>query len=836
MSDEIVRDYDGVLGVDLQTPFPKRIPAQSQRMSNAKFLYSGSVTTREGWQYNANNNGGLGICEYVQTVAGLEQRTLFDVGANLYQLKSGTFAITYTGAAASVIVQMLVDLTTNTWKFQVAEDGVTVLLYDCGVGINEAAPKTLTDLRTAILGISGSYAVVITGDSTQPAAFLPQAVNQVLSGAPLTISLPFKYSEQFRQPAGFANLFSGHQAARNLESIRNATYVNFRKCLIIATEEDYPIKMDGSMAYRFGMAKGGLTSATPSGVGALAATWRYMVRYSHTDAQGNYNPGTFSAVKSATPASNAQVDLVVPTIPSSSGFATNQGKVNGNQVGVNAITVLAGHGLVAGDMVFLLDRSASSIYGVERRITAAGATSITISGTPVNVNNNDIISHNLRIEIIRTKNNSQFFYLVAELPNNSSVSSITHADNLTDANVGGLVELYDRDPDPPPKGGIIIIHQGIPVITRNPDTPNDLYWADFSYPEGFPEAFNQRSLYSMKGGGITGLQSNIAGLEVFYPDSHYRFLGEFVDESFSFRSVSLAQGCVAHATIGQLENNQIYWLAKGGPRWMGPGGIPQVIGFGIDRLFDVRTDATVQFRLEKSVAVDIPTEKLLVFYFPVEGTAGGEVYATSNSQLWGLDYKLPQGPRWVGPWTNINMIGGAICQQGKTYFVGRRYQELTAEVRREIASFHNRGDDFDQVDHHQPISMEWAPGWEYLGEKTRKKYFLWMRLYSCDLQRLSGFSVLVQVEHDFVENVVKTEFVIDMGQGGGSAGWQFEPWGFFAWGMPNLNAQDVRIPEEEDGAFSFRTLFKHNTGYEKPILTLFSLGIRVPYELGNARK
>ena len=120
--------------------------------------------------------------------------------------------------------------------------------------------------------------------------------------------------------------------------------------------------------------------------------------------------------------------------------------VNGDQSNVTAITVDAGHTIQLNDVVEFLD----SQENLQRRtVTASGATSISISGNPVTINDNVLIaslnqrtdainlqrsnsagatlganvpmSNNLRINIYRTKQGQSFgtngeLYLVASIP------------------------------------------------------------------------------------------------------------------------------------------------------------------------------------------------------------------------------------------------------------------------------------------------------------------------------------------------------------------------------------------------------------------------------------
>ena len=139
--------------------------------------------------------------------------------------------------------------------------------------------------------------------------------------------------------------------------------------------------------------------------------------------------------------------------------------VDGQQNNVNTITVLTNHTIQVGDLVTFTDSSSR----VQRReVTAIGGTSITIDGPPVTVttlllivsetirtdqfyvrrpsgnttgatlSNNDPISNNLRINIYRTIQNGDLFYLLRTLPNDSiSGNDQTFTDDIEAGQLAG---------------------------------------------------------------------------------------------------------------------------------------------------------------------------------------------------------------------------------------------------------------------------------------------------------------------------------------------------------------------------------------------------------------
>ena len=826
------KNYNDFLGVDLTAPYRKRAPESAERFKNGFYLRSGSASCRPGRKYSAINLGGLGYLEYIRPASdGSTSKSKITISDLPYEVTSGTFDIEYSGAATNVIVQHLVDSTTNTWVFQVVEDDVEVLSHDCGAGIDEAGPETLADLLAAIEGISGDYAVTITGDDTTPAAFLPTLVSQALTGGPLAISIDFLYTVEIRTPDGSTAPFSLHYADRNAATFSNATGLNHHNVLLVATRRDTLRKIDGNMCYNAGMAVSGFVSATPAGAGAITATWGYKTRYRHQDAQGNLIYGTLSDLISASPSADASVDLVNSNLRPTSGYATDQAKVNGNQAGVNIITVDAGHKIQAGDVVTLLNRAVSARDVVTRTVTSIAATTVTIDGGTVDVSDNDIISHGLVIEYYRTKDQGSFLYLLAVIPNDSSAATQTYVDSVADASLGDLLIEPSRNPDPPPKGGIVVAHQGLVCLSGNLSSPNSLWKSEPAYPEGFPEDLNEIEVFSQKGGSIVALWPSGAGLDVFFESSIYRILGTILDEAFELQKISLANGCVSQHAIVEIDQGPLVFVSKTGFRQMVPGGFPLPIGEELDPLFN-ETRAN-PWTLARAVAADNAVDHMAYFFLPVETDQGGEIYSDDTSEVWVLDYQIKDRPRWVGPWQVLNMAGGVIVQDGETTFIERRYSTQSSTVVRDLSSFIRRSDEFSQVDHTIAIDWEWIPGWEDGGDNTIAKIFEYLRLESSDLQRSTGFTLNVTIEKNDQSGLSSAEFIMEVGVGGGDAGWWFEPWGFFPWGSPSPGYAEVKIPNNT--GFSMRPVFEHETIYERPIITQYSLAIRASFKPGLRR-
>lgn len=834
MSQAITPQYSDFLGVDRVTPLISRGPRSAELLQNWAFLASGSLSSRPGWKYICDNSANIGYGFYVRTESQVEQKTRLMVGSLLYTQSVGSFLITYTGPATAVYATLLFAENKDQYQLDIIEDGVTVLSTPLGIGIDVVTPTTLADLKIVIDAISsGFYTATITGDTTVPAAFLPSFYREALLGTPKTLSIETRYASAVRKPTGASDNFTNTYTARNSSSHRNATFLNNSQVIYICTELDKPQKYDGRIAYNMGMAKATAT-VTPTGAGAITALWRYKVRYSHRDAKGNYIPGSLTDYLEANMVANTSANVAIPTLQTTSGYSTDYAKVNGNQGPATVITVDAAHTLQIGDKVRVFDRAVSTRVAVERTVLNRTNTTVTLD-VNVTVLDNDIISQNLIIEIYRTKSRGARLYQVAELPNDPSGASITFVDTIADASLGAEFTEPRRQPDPPPVGGVITAHQGLPVITRMRTSPNNLAWAEPDNLEGFNEAEGRRNLFSRRGGEITGVWSNVAALEIFYETSIYRLYGTLYDGNIEFRAVSQAVGLPHQHCIDQLDSGQMVWLSNQGPRQMGPGGVPQRVGMAWDALLRTTRYNDARYILERSIVIDNPIEQICYFFLNCETTTGGAVHTNQYSEVWVLDYQA-DGYRWVGPWTNLNMSGGAIVDDGHLSWVERRYQEATTSVVGDVIEHQYRGDDFDYIDHNVAIPLVWKPSYEDKGEKFVKAIFEKVRFYSSDIQNQAGFSLIVGVEKNY-SNVEVSNFVLQFGNGGSGSGWGFEDWGTFTWGNPVVEPVESRIPNTPDAdnaANALRVTMSHETIYARPIISAFGLVIKTSYSYGTA--
>jgi hypothetical protein len=830
--------YSHFRGVDLSIPLELRTPDIAERMQNATFLRSGAVATRKGWKYASKVAFALGYGMYVRNEDGVSVKSKHIVTIKLKEIVLGTFLISKAQNLTTpsiVRANFLVDAATNTYKFEIIEDDLQVLLYDTGVGFDESTPIKLSDLETAIENISADYTATITGDDVE-ASLLPKLVNVSFTGTdPKELIINYEYALDLREPAGSENQFTAVHTERHSSTFKNCTFLNHHDVLLIASEQTELRKWDGVICHKAGMPPATITSITPTGSDSLTAKWNYKIRYAHLDNKNNYIPGRLSSFTEVELENNASANLVIPTIQAASGFATDQAIINGAQGPVNTITVDSGHNINEGDKVALIDTATNANFATFRTVSAVTATTITIEGDAVTVADDSVISNSLVIEIYRTKNLGSLLYEVASIPNNSDAASITYVDTTVDDNIGALFFEPQREPDAPPKGGVIIGYQGIPVITRNPDEPNKIYWGEPLFPEGFPIDQNSELIYSPSGGSIVSIFPTPVELLISFESSISRLIGILLNDVFEIRPVANSVGCTNHDTFKLLENGLITWLSLQGPMQMVPGGEPSPLGQSIEAIFtDQKLSDQNVYRLEKAISVDIPTDRVLLFYLPTESTIGGERFANTFSEVWALNYQSQNNPRWLGPWTNVNMIGGAIYDDREVTFVSRRFDSEESAVTSYTGKFLNRGDNYDHVDHTLPISFEWLPGFETFGDEDTKKIYEYLKVNSNEIQSKQGFTLNMYFEKNFLRNVSHVQGLqLQIGAGGG-LGWGFAPWGFFPWGMPTPASFTRKIPIPNE-ALALRPVFRHSKVYERPIITSFRIKILPEYRPGLGR-
>jgi hypothetical protein len=355
-----------------------------------------------------------------------------------------------------------------------------------GRGFDTLTPYLISDFlatiipsSSAIAPLTGIYGLKVSmnGDYSYPAAFL-QIVEPIIIDSNSTYSMDYWYWNMVNHTIDPPFPGSASQKNQNSEDFEIASFACYNNRIYIANGYDYPQKYDGQTVYRAGMPKGSLpdgteTVAPPILPFVAGESYKYMITYSQIDNLGLLVDGTMSqAWETKIVAANAAIDLSVDNIepgtgwntngavaiagtatvygPDSDGYyyntvAVNPGYslnvgdaayygdlecavVNGLQVGVLTITVLIGHGVVAGDEAYFLDLTIFAGRNVLRSVTAVTPTSITIDGPSV------IVAAGANILVYKRSNVSGNVAIVNGSQNNVTVITVVagHSVQLND--------------------------------------------------------------------------------------------------------------------------------------------------------------------------------------------------------------------------------------------------------------------------------------------------------------------------------------------------------------------------------------------------------------------
>lgn len=898
------RPEEGWDGLDLRTTV-FNIDGESAREANNVDITqsSGSLISRPGYKGAiSNSGGGYGLLKYTYLDSSTGQNVVEElvVKDNLYKIASDTFTITYLDLDAEsslraamstrergvilpsptdeidsgdmgvgistyyipgltnvdipfVYANHLVtseDGVTGTWLFELYVDSEQVLAFTTSVGFDEDDIPTLADLKTAIDAIPGFFATIGSGlDSSLPAAMaIPSLAAEPFSS--LTLAITCEYDTILNKPGGVTTTFSGTVAAKNSEHFENATSYNVNSVIYINTGYDAQKKYDGQKVYNSGLPAPASTFAAVVGAAGNVNTGDhiYTAFYRQRDAQGNICEGDESAEVTVSPGTGSIINLTIPNIQSTTGYNTDQAIVSGNQTGVTTITTNT-HSLKVGDPITFINRSGGALV-TDRTVTAKTATSITISGSAVNVNNTDIISAGLTIQICRTKVGDTTPYLVYELPNNSASATQSYADNVADST---LSTVFERPPigfehGIPPACRYGVMFSGIPILTGALTNGDAVYYADTTNPEHFP-ALNSFNIRGTDQDVNTGLHASQEYLLVFKSRSTYLVSGDIANDDFIVQERTMQVGCAAHASIVQLPDGSVAFMSFKGPQRLAGSGEPDDIGYNILPLFLAMRPDEQTLQLKRTVAIsDIKKQKVL-FFVPCESTTGSDRAANTNSITLMLDTQhtprtrllraVEQGSNSVNSgtapigtwylWNSMNWGGGAILVEDRLRFMERRYSSYDGDLAFHIYKQLRTNTVYDFVDHINAIDWRYASGWETLGAPSVYKLPLRHSVYSQDALIAPQFDILVQTSLDYTE-AVDTEYDLSVGTTGSSSGYGLDSYGVAPYGAPVT--QKVTTNLKRTRCQSYAYVFSHQNIYSSPLITAWETEVAVPFNSG----
>lgn len=814
--------YDNFGGYDLRSDRLTN-PLIALEAKNAIRLDTGPLAKRPGGKTSIGSQGGLGLPEHIRvdSSTGAVTSEILSIGASLYRVITSSITLTYSGSATGVTLTVYVDSSTSTWKFKLIADGTTDLDYDMGLGFDEASPKTLANLKTAVDALS-DYAMSISGTTSTPAAIaLPMLIAEPFASGSLVVS--FLEYEAVNQPTGASNPFAGSVTNRSDDDFENVVSINLNNVTYFSNGYNELKKYDGVDVYRAGMPQGSLSGVAAGASGSLSGDYIYIISYIQKDAQGNIVEGIESDDSSTVSPSTQSVNVTVNNVLDSTGFNTDCAVAAGAQSGVTTITVDDGsggtHSMKVGQIAYFYDGVSSSY--VEREITAVAATTITISGANVNIADNAVISNNLRIGIYRTFDGGIDKYLVAEIPNNSFNTTQVYVDDIVDGSLGAKYLYPLVSHGLPPKGRYITAHQNLLIVAGIFDEPTTVHFSDVLSPEyfGSTQSFDVKPVNSKK---ISGIHSNGEFLAVFQEKSTHLAVGDLTTFTFTVELVSADIGCVAHNALVEIQG-VLFVLTTRGVRPLINGAYQESISEQILPIFnrrDLPDDQKPVFK--RAVATHDEYNQRYLLYVPAEETTTSELHPNEFQRVYAYDYT--RGEWW--PWTNINAAGGLLVIDEEMYWSERRYSTFGSTMSYQLHRRHKTKTNYDFKDDVSATPFRYETGWETLGEPSVYKNFNKLKVFSLDAYRAATFDIQIQTRNNF-NSAIHTDLTLSFGAGGSSLGWGLSTWGMFPWGNPSTPYKRASLKRIKSQAQQY--IFINDTIDEGVLISAWETQVAAPY-------
>ena len=814
--------FQSFKGLDLRTSDILRTDNAATSLNNMTYRQTGAMSKRKGFQFTTDSGkGGYGLFTFnnVNIDSGAVTEEVLSVDDNLQSLVTHSFTITYTGAANSnTYYTLFLDTNTSTFKFKLYDNGDIVLDSDLGDG-TDGADATVNDLTTAINAETNFTCTSASGGTSEPAAFIPVSARTDIN---TTANVSFEIWEQVSTPSGLSNPFSNFYAQRTDSNFENATFAQINDVTYISTGHDNLMKYDGNRVYRAGMPQhpdlvvADSSSGTAFGIGEVHS---YLAVYEYIDAKQNSVQGLVSNINTHTQVANKDIDITI-TYLTDSDFNIDQATVNGNQAGVNTITVISSANLKVGDFVYINDGVSGDV--VSRKITAIpDGTSITVEGNAVNVTDTEIIS-NVKISLYRTEdhqatpNAPTLFYLVYEEPNDSSGTTVVITDNVDDVTLTGNAQWIDPiiPHGLPPKGKYIDDWRGLLIISGSLTNVNTVYYSDVDSPEYFAPFGNDFRVDRK----VTGLKSLDNVLYVFKAKSIDGVTGDLTEGATGFQVDPVSRegvGCAAHATIQEVQG-RLFFLSSRGVYAINNEGLVDV-GSPIEPRFEI----TSPFEFKQAVGFIWQADKKYVLFMPDSPTNSNDS-DDATSEVYAYDYFRKA---WL-QWSNFNMMGGMTEKDGQIYKVTRDVDTFNTTRLHKLLQNQN---EYDYADHATAISFSYKSPWFTEGEPSIWKKYLRCKIHSYDTSvndfENDTFTITLKTEHDY--NPARTWTNITYDFSGGALGWGAGPWGEFPWG-------DIRLPQlkkklASKKVRSLRVILENSIVYENVLVSGLEFEVATPY-------
>lgn len=752
-------------GLDLRNPLLLKSANSCLDGFNFVVTKSGNLMTRPGYKSKANDSGtGYGLVSY-------EKREPFVIvvdgwGAMAWgddewgsptTLGSGTIDNRLVALASipkiwtNGIIEVTPSDTLRSIRVQSSSsDGsVDVVLYDdSGSTVDDTmdATSTIATLVADITADADWTATVTEGDSSVSAKYLDYA--DELEVLPKNTASELSFGSWTAVNTTVADPMPATENKLLEDDYENADAESMEGVLYVTNGFDAVHKYDGQTFYKAGLPDiSQATVAVNSTVSStMSGAYKYRVSYIQYDNIGNIIEGNIAAESASVTATSSvnSVNVTLTNIEDGDGYNTNCAIVAGAQSSTNVGTSLekiivddgsgGTHSMNVGDTAFFYDTGVGDY--VTKTVSAVTSSSITLeSSITVTVDDNQVISNNLRIAIYRTNGGGATFNLVAEIPNDAYSTTQVYNDTLDDTGLGADLITPEKTPAVPPACRYATQWRNQLILAGDPQNVTRVYYSEsasgsttHANPENFP-ATNYIEIGQGGGGRITGISVFGSALIIFTEDRIFAAEGNLALDQIRVDQISDSIGCIAHHTI-QTFGEKLYFLHRSGVYCLavGQGGSINLISVSesLDALFN--QDATpfsiskntFQDSMKRATSAIWSEKRYYLLNLPQEDFSSGELTEnTTNSITLVLDLDINQ---WF-VWKDINAIGGfTTFNDGKSGWLPwwiTRGSSNTRELRR----FNYLNAKQDYVDNGNVITMSYLSQWDYGSSPRTRKFY-----------------------------------------------------------------------------------------------------------------
>ena len=840
INSQIYKSFQNFSGLDLRSSDLLRDKTAATAMLNADFRDTGALNKRKGYKirsrfdFGASGPVSTGMTAFdnIDLDTGTATEELLATGSKLWKLSTETITITHSPSGAAEVPTFSVKLnpTTNVMEFILYEDGNAVSTIGLGTG-KAASDKSISGLETDIDAVTRFACSTPVSVGNEKAAFIP--VQKDVQFSSNTATFDVSYWEEIAVPDSSSLVpFSTHYARMNQADFENNCFMDLNNVLYISNGYDNLMKYDGNRVYRAGMSQA--ANVTPSN-GTDGTTFTagqiafYRAVYEYTDAKGNVITGQLSDNKTLTVTDGGSggrnaLNINVDTVANTSGFNTDQGTVNGDQVGVTTITVASGHDIKANDYVYLADGVTSSV--VSRRVTSVTATTIVIDGAAVNVLNGEIIS-NIKVSLYRnglpasSSVSTDLQYLVDEKVNNTGAGALAFVDSVLDRTTG--IQLIEpiKEHGLPPKCKYMTSWRGQLILGGKVDSVTSIYYSDIDSPEYFPSADNEFKVNT----AITGLATLDNLLYVFQEHAISGITGDLSADNISVNEVSREGiGCSAHHTLAEVQG-RVWFLSDEGVFSIGSDGMKEE-----SSPIKPKFGPTNPFTFKQAVAINSTKDDKYILFMPKLTNVSGERIASDNvdSETYVYDYYRKA---WL-EWNKFNLMGGIATYNDNLYFIPRITNSIaTFKFDSYLHQVSQQNIEDDYADHEEATNFSYSTHWEALGDPSVWKKFLRIKMHALDTSintfESDSFVLTVAAAHNYQTDAVAT---LTIDYSGGALGWGLGPWGEFPWGEPRLLSSKKKLASKK--VRSHRLTFSNSVVHENVLISGYELQLVTPYQEG----